>query len=278
MKRIWTSLLLLFLFSSCGSPSLPASSIPEEIIDSTGIAAVDLQVSRADLSISNSASDQIIINGRILGSDAEGFSVKVQDDILCIQFKDAEKGLDFSADRKYGNILELAIPKHVPLAAEIFDGSIKITGNFQFLDINSVSASIQAEDISGWIRLRSGRGDISLSRGNGEYHLLGEHGRITMKEINGRIEASTILGNIEYSGAPGTEDDINFEVDHGSIFITLLPGANLRYSLQTANGEVFCMLPDVNEGPNTCGGSLGEGAGMLTARSVSGKIVIESQP
>lgn len=278
MKRIWLSISLLFLISSCGSPSVPTSAIPEQIINSAGIASVDVKMSRADLSISNSATDQITINGRILGPDTRGFSVEIKNDILSIQFKDEEKGLDFAVDDGHGNVLDLAIPKHVPLVVGIFDGNVHITGDFTFLDIDSVSASIQAEDISGWIRLRSGRGDISLSGGSGEYHLLGEHGRIAMADINGRIEASTILGNIEYSGVPGMHDDINLEVDHGSIFITMFPEANLRYSLQTANGEVFCIIPDNMKGPNSCGGLLGEGAGMLKARSVSGKIVIESQP
>lgn len=278
MKRIWLLIFLLIMFSSCGSPSVPTSVIPAQIINSAGIASVDVKMSRADLSIRNSATDQITINGRILGSDMRGFSVDIQNEILSIQFKDEERGFDFTMDDGNGNVLDLEVPGYVPLAVEIFDGNVKIIGDFTFLDIDSVSASIEAEDISGWIRLRSGRGDISLGGGSGEYHLLGEHGRIAMTDINGRIEASTILGNIEYSGVPGMDDDINLEVDHGSIFITMLPEANLRYSLQTANGEVFCIIPDSIKGPNTCGGLLGEGAGMLKARSVSGKIVIESQP
>lgn len=278
MKKAWWAILLLFLLSSCGMQDLPTSPIPEAKISSKGISSIDVNLTRGDVSIINSNTDQIVVNGRILGSDTSGFSIDIQDDILSIQFKDEGKGLAFFGDKGKGNALYLAIPRNIPLAVKIFDGDVTIEGNYAFLDVDSVSANIQASNISGWIRLRSGRGDLILKNGAGEYHLLGEHGRIVMQQINGKIEASTILGNIEYRGIPGSEDDINLEVDHGSISITMLQGTNVRYSLQTANGEVVCMLPDIIEGPNTCEGRLGDGEGMLKARSVSGKIVIDSQP
>lgn len=277
MNKLWW-LIFVLLLTACGKTNITSRIIPVQAFDAVGIESINVKISRGVLSVINSDNDQILVNGQIIGSDTSGYSIALQDNILSIQFKDEERGLFFTDNFEKGNSLNLVIPSHVPLAVEIFDGSVKIDGEYTFMDIDSVSADIQADDMTGWIRLRSGRGDISISKGSGEFHLIGEHGKISMEAVNGRIEASTILGDIAYLGIPGVDDDLNFEADHGSINLTLLQGASVRYYLQTANGQVLCLMPDVILGPNSCGGSVGEGAGMLKARSVSGKIEITSQP
>jgi hypothetical protein len=271
-------MIFVLLLSACGKSNISSSIIPTAKFDAAGIESINVKISRGALSVINSENDQILVNGRIIGSDTSGYSIEIQDDILSIQFKDEEMGFFFRDQLEEGNSLNLAIPSQVPLAIEIFDGSVEIDGDYAFMDIDSVSADIQADGMTGWIRLRSGRGDISVSKGSGEFHLLGEHGKIFIEGVNGRIEASTILGDIAYIGMPGVDDDLNFEVDHGSIYLTILQGASMRYYLQTANGHVLCLMPNVILGPNSCGGSVGEGAGMLKARSVSGIIEIRSQP
>jgi DUF4097 and DUF4098 domain-containing protein YvlB len=150
--------------------------------------------------------------------------------------------------------------------------NVNIAGYQGDVTIHSTSGNIEAKNMTGKIVLRSGRGNVKAVDCKGEIRVLGEHGVLTMKDIHGLVTSSTIMGTINFSGSPLPGDRINLEVDHGPIVVNLGGKSNLSYFAYSASGEVHCSVPGTEYLSRACRGSLGNGAGELTIRSVSGKI------
>jgi DUF4097 and DUF4098 domain-containing protein YvlB len=141
-----------------------------------------------------------------------------------------------------------------------------------------VSGDIQARNLSGAVVLRSGRGDIQLSGSSGELKVLGEHGVLSIAETHGDVAASTIMGAIRYTGAPGKGDVVHLETDHGPVAIQLEQGSDLVIVIKTTSGVLTCGLPGVEAVVSGCTGTLGNGAGALTVRTVSGEVTLLPGP
>lgn len=170
------------------------------------------------------------------------------------------------------SIYVLEIPVNKKIIIQSNQSEINLSAYQGDISIDSTSGTITARNLTGKATLRSGRGNVTLQNSSGELHVLGEHGILTMKNLHGLLTSSTIMGTIQYSGSPTEGDRINLEVDHGPISIELGKTSNLEYSVQSASGEVNCLLPGVKLLSRGCSGTVGQGSAQLKIRSVSGKI------
>jgi DUF4097 and DUF4098 domain-containing protein YvlB len=170
------------------------------------------------------------------------------------------------------SIYVLEIPAGKKIFIQSNQADINLAAYQGKIDIDSISGSITAKELSGFVTLRSGRGNITLKDSTGEMHILGEHGLLNINNLHGVLTSSTIMGTIQYFGSPSEGDQINLEVDHGPISVKLGNSSSLQYAVQSASGEVNCLIPRTELLPRGCQGTYGQGGAELKIRSVSGKI------
>jgi DUF4097 and DUF4098 domain-containing protein YvlB len=174
--------------------------------------------------------------------------------------------------------LEVRVPQEVPVRVETFDAPVILRDLRGEVEVHSTSGDILAENLSGEILLRSARGDVRAVNCSGIVQVLGEHGILALEDVRGEVGASTIMGTIRYTGAPGSGDEVNLETDHGPVQIELGKDSGLDISMTTTSGEIDCSLPGLTFSSRSCSGILGNGAGSLTVRTVSGEVTLRLAP
>jgi DUF4097 and DUF4098 domain-containing protein YvlB len=182
-------------------------------------------------------------------------------------------GLFHVAGEKSVNMLA-EIPAGMNVRIKSFNASILANDLDAILDINSIAGGITLDHFNGQAILISGRGNISVKEGVGVVNIIGEHGKLEVVSYKGEVSMSTIMGMINYVGSPGTGDKIHLETDHGPVIIEIGERSNIKMSISTTSGSINCLSPE-HQIVNGCIGTIGDGSGDLTVRTVSGAVSIK---
>jgi hypothetical protein len=174
--------------------------------------------------------------------------------------------------------LDIQIPQNAPIKIETFDAQVTIGDYEGDADIASVSGNILAQNVTGKIALRSSRGDVTVRDSSGDIRILGDHGILTIEGVTGKIGSSTIMGTIRFVGQADAGDTIRLETDHGPVEIQLRATSSLSVQVNSISGNMACTLPGLTQDSRSCKGSLGDGAGTLVVRTVSGDVTILCVP
>jgi hypothetical protein len=105
-----------------------------------------------------------------------------------------------------------------------------------------------------------------------------EADEIQLTDLHGQISATNIIGGIMFSGLLSAGDALRFETDHGDVVVNLSPGSSAGIQLTSAGGRIVCTLPGLSGMFDRCSGPLGDAAGTLTIRTVSGAIILNATP
>jgi DUF4097 and DUF4098 domain-containing protein YvlB len=128
---------------------------------------------------------------------------------------------------------------------------VRISGQFNYIEVSGTQADIYAENVRGDIRVKDGSGVVSLKSIEGEITAEDVKGRLTVSSVNegitllrpsGEINAQTINGEITLTDAKATSLEvttINGDVRYaGSI------ADNGLYRFNTHQGDVIIGVPD----------------------------------
>lgn len=105
-------------------------------------------------------------------------------------------------------------------------------------------------------------------------------GKNRLENLNGPIYAKTITGDLQYDGAL-KDDHHRFETITGKVLLKLRQEPNARFDAGTTTGHIHCAFPLAQQKENrylTGGrlrGVLGNGAGYIKARVVTGSLHVE---
>jgi hypothetical protein len=258
------SLLAVLFLSACipGSAGM-LDALPMQSFPADGIFTIQVNIDAGTLNIKQNQEALVRFSGM---APVGQKSIPIQnrnDGVLLIQIQPEN-----SAESVY--LLE--IPDGKKLVVTSNSANINLTGYQGEASVDSTSGSINAKNLTGLATLRSGRGTIDIRDSSGEMHVLGEHGVLTLQNLHGLVTSSTIMGTIRYTGSPIKADQINLEVDHGPISIDLGQASSVKFTVQSASGEVQCLVPQVEQLSRGCTGIFGAGEAQLHVRSVSGKI------
>jgi hypothetical protein len=174
--------------------------------------------------------------------------------------------------------LEAGIPAGVPVYIIQGKGALSISGLEGELTVQTLSASILIEGFKGTLSAATRRGSIQISTSEGELHAVAEADEIQLTDLHGQISATNIIGGIMFSGLLSAGDALRFETDHGDVVANLSPGSSAGIQLTSAGGRIVCTLPGLSGMFDRCSGPLGDAAGTLTIRTVSGAIILNATP
>lgn len=262
-RIVVTGLLITSILSSCvpGTTGM-VDSLPVQSLDASNIDTLLIDIDSGLITI-NQANDMMI--------RFSGMAPIAQCSISTIS---EGSSLTFQIPRECSteSVYLVEFPRGKSIRVSSNRSNVNIAGYQGDVSVHSISGNIEAKNLTGITVLRSGRGNVKAVDCEGELRVLGEHGVLTMTDLHGLVTSSTIMGTINFTGSPLPGDRINLEVDHGPIVVKLGGESNLAYYAYSISGEVHCIVPGTEYLSRACRGSLGNGAGELTIRSVSGKI------
>jgi hypothetical protein len=105
--------------------------------------------------------------------------------------------------------------------------------------------------------------------------VVGNYGLLSLISVRGTINVGTIVGTIQFTGRMGAGDAVDLESDHGPIQIDLDSSSDVTVHIRTTSGVVTCMMNGVTYNGAACDGTLGNGAGLLKTRTVSGTTILQ---
>jgi hypothetical protein len=174
--------------------------------------------------------------------------------------------------------LEIQVPNRVPVSIETDEASIQVLDYEGELEAESVSGDIRLERVAGAITVRSNRGGIRLTDGRGRVSVVGNYGILELKDTRGEVGVSTIMGSVVFGGLISEGDRVRLETDHGPVSVNLASDSSLILQVRSTSGDLACLLPGLAATLRTCEGAMGSAEGLLEIRTVSGGVTLQSTP
>lgn len=136
---------------------------------------------------------------------------------------------------------EITVPSWLP---------VKVTGHYNYIQLNGMGAEVTAENVRGDIDIRGGRGFITAKSIEGHIRIDGAEGKVsaiavnehvTIENASGELTVDATNGNVTMTGIRATTVSVgalNGTVRYEGIFAD-----KGRYSFTTHNGSIILQVP-----------------------------------
>lgn len=181
--------------------------------------------------------------------------------------------------------------------------SVRVSGQFNYIEVDGTQADVYAENVRGDIRVKGGSGVISLKSIEGDVYaeetkgrltassvnenvtLVRPSGEISAETINGEItltdaransvEAATVNGDVRYTGVVADNGLYRFNTHQGDITMGVQDRVNATVSIRTFQGDFRSSFPFKAE--NTSRGrrqtfTVGSGSAQIEMESFGGDV------
>lgn len=270
-------LIILFLIlPACLIPACKPeqyTDLEKRVIDAANSQSILIQVDFGEVTVLESEDHQVEVGGQALSVDDVEYQVNLTDKQILI--KTHLQGIS-SSDMPVR--LQVRIPKDMLVKVETDNASVFVPKYQGDLEVASTSGNITVEQMLGKLTLRSNRGNIVVRESTGIISVVGNYGALTLQNVSGETAASTIMGNVVFGGLVQMGDNVRLETDHGSVSVNLGSDSALNVQVRSTSGDVACMLPDITSSTRTCDGEVSSGGGLLSIRTVSGAVTLQSIP
>lgn len=214
-----------------------------------------------------------------------------------VSIRESENGVRVTSSSSSGTPsvdYDISVPAWMP---------VRVTGTFNYVQVDGTQADIAAETVRGDIRVKGGSGIITLKSIEGEVYVEDAKGRINVSSvnegitvvrtsgeisaetINGEItitdakangaEATTVNGDVRYSGTIVDNGLYRFSTHQGDILMGVPDKVNATVSVRTYQGD-FRSSFAVNAGEVRRGRrqtfSMGSGTAQIELESFGGEI------
>jgi hypothetical protein len=267
---------LMFGLVACASPRPVAQPISPQLILLEPGQSIRVEANIGTINVRGTPDPFLSIAGTMQVPDWTEYTLVNGADEIQIS---AALGLAHASNpRNEAIVLELTVPDGADLSIDTDQADVNLSDAAGSIRVNSVAGNVVAQTLEGDFYLRSGRGDVQAADITGRLSVVSEHGTVTIMNASGTISSNNIMGPIHFTGMPGRGDDVHFETDHGAVMVDLGSQAGLELSARSTSGLVTCRLPQLPQTVWGCAGTLGDGSGRLTIRTVSGPVTIQRIP
>ena len=151
---------------------------------------------------------------------------------------------------------EITVPSWMP---------VKVTGHFNYIQLNGMGSEVTAENVRGDIDIRGGRGFITAKSIEGHIRINGAEGKVSATAVNehvtienasGELEVDATNGNVtmtgiravavtvgalngtvRYAGTLAEKGRYSFTTHNGSIILQVQPNPNATFYVRTYEGS-----------------------------------------
>ena len=211
-----------------------------------------------------------VISGsiQITGWDREEIAIKgtVGDDVeaLDISTSDGRISIDLDIPDNWGNRhknidvdLEISVPKGIRLEVETISARIDATNLSGTVDLASISGGIavsgaleraSVETVSGGIEIHGEQTRFETESVSGSIHLTGATERVEASTVSGQIKVSgesveraqfeSVAGRIEFRGSLSTGARLDADIHSGGVLLELPADTSARFEIETFSGSI----------------------------------------
>lgn len=162
-----------------------------------------------------------------------------------VNIRQADNALRINANSSAGTPsvdYDIRVPAWMP---------VRVSGPFNYVEVDGTQADIYAENVRGDIRVKGGSGVVNLKTIEGEIRVEDAKGRITVSSVNegvtlvrpsGEVSAETINGEITFSDARASS--VEATTVNGDVRYVGTIAGNGLYRFNTHQGDVTMGLQD----------------------------------
>ena len=152
--------------------------------------------------------------------------------------------IDVELERRTRNgsaYLTIKVPISAHVDVETVSADISVDGVSGELELESVSGKIEVSGEPRSLEAASVSGNVITTSTGSSSELESVSGSVIVRHATGRLDASSVSGNIEIEG--GTLDSFDGESVSGSIFCAAHPSNRGRFILETMSGKIDMVVP-----------------------------------
>ena len=201
-----------------------------------------LQVSRGSQLFVNNFAGEVVVHAwdrnevRVLAHHNSRVRVSLRQEQNTVRINSSSSSGTTSVD------YDITVPAWMP---------VRVSGPFNYVEIDGVEADIAAETVRGDVRVKGGSGVVTLKSIEGEVYAEDTKGRLSVSSVNegvtllrpsGEVSAETINGEITITDAKATS--VEATTVNGDVRYTGTIADNGLYRLTTHQGDIVVGVPD----------------------------------
>jgi len=190
-----------------------------------------------------------------LGDDTDGLKVTGNEHGLLIEVE-IPRG-NYRGRRDLSSTLKVSVPRGADVSVETVSASIEVDGVSGDLELVSVSGSVEAsgkpaeaelETVSGSIRFTGEATAVSADSVSGSIHLRGVSERVEVSTVSGSVsvqagavgkaDLESVSGSIEFEGSLSEGARLDAECHSGNVTLKLSGDISARFDLSTFSGRI----------------------------------------
>lgn len=273
-RKICLNFFILACFlSACGPSPVQYAELESRVVDVADLQSILIRVDQGEVTVLESEDGHVEVGGQVLFVDDLEYQIDAAEEQVIIKVFAHQAGFSSLPLRLF-----VHIPKQLQVKVETDSASVSVRDYQGDMEVASTSGNVTIERVIGKITVRSNRGNITVRESSGDVSVVGNYGALIIQNVSGETAASTIMGNVVFGGLIQVGDVVRLETDHGSVSVNLSQDSALDIQVRSASGDVACMLPGMTSTTRTCEGEIGSGGGILSVRTVSGAVTLQSIP
>jgi hypothetical protein len=191
-----------------------------------------------------------------------------------------ERLLQWRATLRAEATLALAVPAGCPVQVGVVSASAMVSGLTGPTQVRSVSGRVTLDGLDGDITAQTVSGDVETLALTGSLRFKTVSGELTLAGGGGcrEVTAKTVSGDMALDLSLDPGGAIALDTVSGDIVVRMPDGTGAKIEAQSTSGDLDSGFPgltrDNKPGRKSLRGSIGDGAGSIRVRSVSGDVTL----
>jgi len=178
--------------------------------------------------------------------------------------------------------VSIAVPVGCEVALTVMSADAVVAGIHGRVSVRSVSGEIVLDGIDGDVDAESVSGDVEARSMVGRLSFKTVSGELVLVEARPeRVRAHSVSGDVVVDLASGARPHISINTVSGDATVRLPDETGLEVDVASMSGELSSVFPGLSiesrPGRRRLTGRLGDGAGVLSAKTLSGSVALLSR-
>ena len=179
-------------------------------------------------------------------------------------------------------VVSVAVPRACDASIGVVSADAVVAGVAGRLTARCVSGEMVVDGVDGDVRIETVSGDVEVRDVSGSISLKTVSGGLTVVDGHSeRVDAKTVSGDVALDLQPQAAPTIDIATVSGDLTVRVPGTTGLDVDVSTTSGEVASGFGELDvtskPGRKRLRGRVGDGAGRLRGRSVSGRVALLSR-
>jgi len=235
MNRIVKNTVVAMAFLMAVGTAWAAQPVSETYPVSPG-AEVDIDVLSGTVTIVVGSEGEVKVTGT-LGDGVESLEIDGDEDGVYIEVEYDEH---YHGKQQVDTDLTISVPKGTMLSVDTVSASISVEGVTGELDLESVSGNVDVATMPAALDVETVSGSISVASAPSDSDVSSVSGLIEIRAAGGSIDVENVSGKIMIHG--GVIDDGDLESVSGDITCHAIPGPDGSLDIETMSGVITLVI------------------------------------